>query len=301
MKKAKNFITVGTFDGLHAGHRALFGKLEMLAARAQMRPLVLYFPIPPKTLLSAHPEMTVLTLPAEKKFLFKKASIRAQALDFATCRNLTPEQFFNILREKYNMGGFLAGPDFAFGKDRQGGLDFLRSQCARYGLAFETAEFSTTGGEKISSSLVRKLLAAGEADRAGTLLGRPYELTGTVIKGHQLGRKLGFPTANLDTGIYKILPLGVFAVKVRVGRRIYDGFCNIGFRPTVNPIHAKLPLVEVNIFDFKQSIYGRKITVWFVQKLRDEMKFNGLDNLVKQLTTDRKAARTILKDFTFPL
>lgn len=301
MKKAKNLITVGTFDGLHAGHRALFGKLEMMAARHQLKPLALYFPLPPKTLLAEHPEMTVLTLPDEKKFLFKKEAVPARALDFAACRNLSPEQFFDILRTQYNMGGLLAGPDFAFGKDRQGGIDFLRAQCEKYGLPFDVAEFSVAGGEKISSSLIRKLLAQGDIFTANALLGRPYELTGRVIKGHQLGRKLGFPTANLDTGIYKILPLGVFAVKVRVGRKIYDGFCNIGFRPTVNPIHAKLPLVEVNIFDFKQSIYGRKITIWFVQKLRNEMKFNGLDNLVAQLKSDREDARNALKNFTFPL
>ena len=301
MKKAKNLITVGTFDGLHAGHRALFGKLEMMAARHRLKPLALYFPLPPKTLLAEHPEMTVLTLPDEKKFLLKKEAVPARALDFAACRNLSPEQFFDILRTQYDMGGLLAGPDFAFGKDRRGGIDFLREQCEKYGLPFDVAEFSVAGGEKISSSLIRKLLAQGDITLANALLGRPYELTGRVIKGHQLGRKLGFPTANLDTGIYKILPLGVFAVKVRVGRKIYDGFCNIGFRPTVNPIHAKLPLVEVNIFDFKQSIYGRKITIWFVQKLRNEMKFSGLDNLVAQLKSDREDARAALKDFTFPL
>lgn len=301
MKKAKHLITVGTFDGLHAGHRALFGKLEMLAAQHRLKPLALYFPLPPKTLLSERPEMTVLTLPDEKKFLFKKEDLSARPLDFDKCRNLSPEQFFDILRTQYNIGGFLAGPDFAFGKDRQGSLSFLRAQCEKHGIPFDVAEFSTVDGEKISSSLIRKTLAQGDITRANMLLGRPYQLTGRVIKGHQLGRKLGFPTANLDTGIYKILPLGVFAVKVRVGRRIYDGFCNIGFRPTVNPIHAKLPLVEVNIFDFKQSIYGRNITVWFVQKLRDEKKFNGLDNLVAQLKSDREEARAALKDFTFPL
>lgn len=301
MKKAKNFITIGTFDGVHAGHRALFGKLEMLAARHQLKPLALYFPLPPKTLLSDHPEMTVLTLPDEKSFLLKKQDVPARALDFKTCRNLSPKRFFEILCTQHNMGGLLVGPDFAFGKDRQGSIDFLRTQCEKYGIPFDVAEFCVTDGEKISSSLIRKILAQGDIGLANALLGRPYELTGRVVKGHQLGRKLGFPTANLDTGLHKILPLGVFAVKVRVGRKIYDGFCNIGFRPTVNPIHDKLPLVEVNIFDFKQSIYGRKITIWFVQKLRNEMKFNGLDNLVKQLTSDREAARAALKDFTFPL
>ena len=124
-------------------------------------------------------------------------------------------------------------------------------------------------------------------------------MTGRVISGHKLGRKLGYPTANLDTGIYKILPLGVFAVKVRVGTKIYDGFCNIGFRPTVHPLSGTLPLVEVHIFDFDKNIYGKKITVWFVEKLRDEAKFDSLPELVAQLKKDRSQAKKCLRGFRF--
>lgn len=292
--KKKNFITIGTFDGVHIGHQFLFGRLEALAAQYRQNPLVLYFPFPPKTLLSSTPEMTVLTTPEEKKKLFKKAGTPARLLDFATCKDLTSQAFFDTLCTQYSLGGLLVGPDFAFGKDRQGDVNFLRARCQQAGIPFHMVDFSKTGTEKISSSLVRKILAGGDIPTANALLGRPYELTGRVIKGHQLGRKLGFPTANLDTGIYKILPLGVFAVKVRVGRRLYDGFCNIGFRPTVNTLSTKLPLTEVNIFDFKQSIYGRNITIWFVKKLREEMKFQGLDALISQLKEDRSNAKQIL-------
>lgn len=297
--KKKNFITIGTFDGVHTGHRFLFGCLETLAANHRQKPLILYFPMPPKTLLSSHPEMTVLTLPQEKKILLKKAGTPAKALDFSACQHLSPEDFFNLLRTQYDLGGLLVGPDFAFGKNRQGDAGFLQQSCHRLNIPCEIATFSKIGTEKISSSLIRKILASGDITRANELLGRPYELTGEVIKGHQLGRKLGFPTANLDTGIYKILPLGVFAVKVRVGRKFYDGFCNIGFRPTVNTIDANLPLVEVNIFDFNQSIYGRKITIWFADKLRDETKFEGLKALTAQLQKDRTRAKEVLKKFPF--
>ena len=295
--KRKNFITLGTFDGLHIGHRYLFGRLETLAVRYLQKPLALYFPLPPKTLLSTHPEMTVLSAPAEKKHLFKTVGLDAQPLDFAQCRNQQPQDFFeNVLLQKYQMGGLIVGQDFAFGKDRRGDTDFLRRACEQHAIPFEVAGFYQFAGQKVSSSLIRKTLAMGYIERVNEMLGRPYELTGTVVPGHKLGRKLGFPTANLDTGIFKILPLGVFAVKVRVGRRYYDGFCNIGFRPTVNTIHSCLPLVEVNIFDFHQSIYGRKITIWFAGKLRDETKFNGLDALVAQLKKDRTEARALLKD-----
>ncbi len=291
----KNFITIGTFDGVHAGHRHLFNHLETLAVKHLQKSLVLYFPLPPKTLLSDRPEMTVLSTPEEKKALFKTLGVKAVALDFGLCRHAPPEDFFHqILLQKYNMGGLLVGPDFAFGKDRAGSVEFLRQECARHNIPFEVADYCKTDGEKISSSLIRKTLAEGDIAQVTDLLTQPYELTGCVIQGHKLGRRLGFPTANLDTGIYKLLPLGVFAVKVRVGRKYYDGFCNIGFRPTVNTIDSHLPLVEVNIFDFHQSIYGRKITVWFAKKLRDETKFNGLDALVSQLKKDREAAKTAL-------
>lgn len=294
----KNLITIGTFDGVHTGHRFLINQLEMAAAKYRLKPLALYFPLPPKTLLSPAPEMTVLTLPDEKKQLLRALGTPAKPLDFKACRQMSAEKFFNeVLCKRYNMGGLLIGADFALGKNRQAGAEWLRKKCAKLNLPFEMVRFYKTGTQKISSSLIRKILASGDIERTHLLLGRPYEVTGKVIKGKQLGRTLGFPTANLDTGIYKILPLGVFAVKVRVGKETYDGFCNIGFRPTVNSIDGKLPLVEVHIFDFDANIYGRKITIWFAEKLRDETKFTSLPALVAQLKQDRKDAKKILKKF----
>lgn len=294
--KTKHFITIGTFDGVHAGHQFLFNRLNVLAAHALQQPLVLYFPLPPKTLLAPHPEMTILTTPQEKKLLLQKASAaKTIALDFDKIHNQSPADFFNELLTRYQMGGLLIGKDFAFGKDRQGSADFLRTECLKRDLPFEVLDFLSCQEQKISSSLIRKTLAAGDITQANAFLGRPYEVTGTVIVGNKLGRTLGFPTANLDTGIYKILPLGVFAVKVLAEGKVYQGFCNIGFRPTVNTIQSSIPLVEVHIFDFNQDIYGKEITVYFYEKLRDETKFNGLDALVSQLKKDRTEARRILQ------
>lgn len=294
--KTKHFITIGTFDGVHAGHQFLFNRLNVLAAHALQQPLVLYFPLPPKTLLAPHPEMTILSTPQEKKVLLQQASAaKTIALDFDKIHNQSPSDFFNELLTRYQMGGLLIGKDFAFGKDRQGSSDFLRTECLKRDLPFEVLDFLSCQEQKISSSLIRKTLAAGDIAQANAFLGRPYEVTGDVIVGNKLGRTLGFPTANLDTGIYKILPLGVFAVKVLVEGKIYQGFCNIGFRPTVNTIQSSIPLVEVHIFDFNQDIYGKQITVYFYEKLRDETKFNGLDALVSQLKKDRAEARRILQ------
>ena len=148
-KNLKNFITIGTFDGVHTGHRFLLGQLEMLAARHQLNPLALYFPFPPKTLLSPKPEMTVLTLPDEKKDLLRRAGTPALPLDFATCRHLTPEKFFSqVLLQKFHLGGLLVGQDFAFGKNRQAGAAWLKERCAKAGIYFEKIRFYKTGTQK---------------------------------------------------------------------------------------------------------------------------------------------------------
>jgi len=295
----KNLVTIGTFDGVHSGHRFLFTELEKAAALLHLKPLVLYFPLPPKTLLSPHPEMTILTTPDEKKHLFKQLGLRSCALDFQTCHHLSAADFAEkILMQQFKAGGILAGPDFAFGKDRQGDNAFLRQFAQTHQMDFVPLPFYKIMQDKISSSLIRRTLGRGDIATANTLLARPYDLSGCVIKGHQLGRKLGFPTANLDTGIYKVLPMGVYAVQVRVGRKFYNGFCNIGLRPTIHTLD--LPLVEVHIFNFKQSIYGRKITIFFREKLRDETKFSSLEALRAQLLQDRQRAQAVLQKYTWP-
>lgn len=293
----KKLITIGTFDGVHLGHKALFAKLEQLSVLHRMKAQVLYFPYPPKSLLSEQPAMTVLSTPPEKKTLLKKAlSCQIEELNFQMYREYTAEKFFKkVLLEKYNCGAILAGPDFAFGKNRQGNAEFLKNKCAQLGIPCEILPFyDGEGGGKISSSLIRKTLAQGDIKTANSLLGRPYSLQGRVISGKKLGRTIGFPTINLDINFYKLLPLGVFAVKVRVGRKFYRGICNIGFRPTVNPIDSIIPLVEVHLLDFKRSIYGHRVEVFFYDKIRSESKFGTLDALKAQLAQDKQDAYRLI-------
>ncbi len=292
--KPKYFITIGTFDGVHLGHQALFARLEQAAVQHQLKPLVLYFPYPPKTLLSPAPAMTVLSTPPEKKALLKSClTAPREELNFYMYREYTPEQFLKkVLLDKYRCGGILAGPDFMFGKNQAGNDTWLKQKCSQLGIPFEMIPFyDGSKGEKISSSLIRKTLAAGNIPLANAMLGRPYSIEGRVVPGKKLGRKLGFPTANLDVNFYKLLPLGVYAVQVRVGRSMYRGVCNIGFRPTVNPIDSIIPLTEVHILDFNKSIYGRRIQVSFLRRLRGEEKFDSLDALKAQLAADKEQAR----------
>lgn len=301
--KGKHLITIGSFDGVHLGHRALFTRLEQLAVRYQLKPLVLYFPYPPKTLLSPAPAMTILSTPPEKKALLKSAlcGIACEELNFQIYKEFTPEQFFKkVLLEKYRCAALLSGPDFAFGKNRQGNAGFLSQKCAQADIAFEILPFyNGPAGEKISSSLIRKTLAAGDITTAEAWLGHPYSARGRVVVGHKLGRQLGFPTANLDINFFKLLPLGVYAVWARLGSKTYPAVCNIGFRPTVNTL--SVPLTEVHLLDFNQSIYGRQLEITFVSKMRGEMKFENLDALKAQLAQDKSAARALLIKQTCPM
>lgn len=284
---------------MHKGHQTLISGLNKLAKKNNMAPLLVCFPLPPKTLLSNSPELTVLTLPDEKYALLKHYGAKnIEILNFKSCRHISRENFFDILLKRYNMGGLLVGRDFAFGKERKGHIDFLRAACAKQGVKLVVADFygnKDSGGHKISSSLIRKTLLDGHIRLAGKFLGRKYTAEGIVVTGKKLGRKLGFPTANLGINHYKVLPQGVFSVEAVLGKEKFKGVANIGFRPTVNPIHAKVPLVEVHILNFNRDIYGKNLSVNFVDKIRGEKKFDGLPALIKQMTVDKALAEKQVK------
>jgi FAD synthase len=185
------------------------------------------------------------------------------------------------------------GKDFAMGKDRLGNGEFLRKACAEAGVIFEQADFVQTAGHKVSSSSIRKALNEGNIDAVTEMLGRRYYICGKVVKGRQLGRKMGFPTANIKTDPHKILPRGIYAVEVFLGKETFKGVCNIGSRPTVE-LHG-LPSTEVHILDFDRNIYGRNLGVNFAAKIRDEIKFDTLGELVQQINKDTICAYKILK------
>ena len=288
----KNFIAIGSFDGVHLGHRHLFGVLKELAAEHKMKPLLLVFNIPPKVVMDA--SHGVLTTPEEKKVLLKKSAMtRVEFLDFKKIKDLSKERFFEVLLKKYNMGGILCGNDFAFGKERGGKIDFIKKACRENGVVFESCGFLEAGGEKVSSSLIRRALKAGDIEAVNAMLGSRYEVGGKIVKGRQMGRKIGFPTANIDFDPLKILPRGVYAVKAKLGRKEYNGVCNIGRRPTVE--EGGLPTCEVHILDFNRDIYGRELTAEFIAKIRPERKFGTLGELTQQINRDSILAYKLLK------
>lgn len=286
---AKNLITIGAFDGLHKGHKFLLDALCALAHKNNLRPLALVFVIPPRVVLSKIKQNTLLTLPREKFALFKQyPQIKVKKISFFDVCNRPCRDFFDSLIKDYNMGGFLAGRDFAFGKNRKGDFKFLTDACAKKGLVFCRANFLKSGKLKISSSLVRKHILEGDVKGAAKLLGRAYQISGRVIHGQRLGRKMGFPTANLEIEEHKILPRGVFAVEVFLGKERLRGICNIGVRPTVS-LDGR-PCVEVHILDFNRDIYGKKLTVNFISKIRNEKHFHTLGELIQQINKDSARA-----------
>ena len=290
----KKFITIGTFDGVHLGHKFIFETLKKLAAKNNMTPLILTFDFAPKLLKNNDTKNKVLTLPDEKLVLLKQQNIEVKKLDFEKIKNLTCQEFFDILLKDYNMGGILAGEDFAFGKDRLGKKDFLQNACLKNNIICSYQNFvQNKEGHKISSSLIRKFLEQGEVSVAAKLLGHFYTLKGLIVKGKQLGRQMGFATANLKIDTCKILPKGVFAVKVFLEGKEYKGVCNIGLRPTVEKNGQ--PLCEVHILNFNRDIYGKILQIALVAKIRGEKKFDSLGELTQQINKDTSSAIKLLK------
>lgn len=293
-----SFITLGTFDGVHPGHKYIIEQLKIEAERKNLESLLLYFDLPPKLLLTKNLKGNVLTPPNEKhKLLLSGGADKTIKIHFDRKFANTPcRKFFDeILVKKYKMKGLIVGRDFAFGCHRQGHLDFLRQQCRRRHIPLIIVSFICAYGHKISSSVIRQVLSAGDIEKANNLLGRHFTLTGKVKKDAGLGKKLGFPTANLKIHPHKIIPPGVFAVKVHLKNHIYNGVLNAGYRPTVKLKKPQTPTVEVHILDFDKNIYRRELTVEFLWKIRREKKFKNLSALKFQIEKDTLTAKKILR------
>jgi riboflavin kinase / FMN adenylyltransferase len=290
-------LTVGTYDGLHLGHQALLARLREHAVRLGAPTVMVTFePMPREFLTPDNPPARLTSLRERWRYLEQLQLVdQLCVLRFgAVTRSLSADQFARLLAERLGPTVVVVGHDFRFGRGGEGTAEKLLEAGRRLGFAVDIVEPVTLAGERLSSSAIREALAAGDLARAKRLLGRPYTMTGRVVRGEQLGRKLGFPTANVRFP-HRRLPLaGIYAVRLQIrgeSAAPFTGVASIGTRPTVGGTE---PWLEVHVFDFAQDLYGREIAVECVQFLRSELKFESLDAMVAQIRLDAAQAQALL-------
>ncbi len=287
-------LTVGVFDGVHLGHQYLIARLREEARRRRLLSGVVTFRQHPRDVLGLSDGLPYLTSPEEKLELLKAQSIDAVVMltfddDLAS---LDARAFVALLKKHLRMKGLVVGANFALGRGREGNPDAL-------GKMGETGGFSVTvvlplevDGEVVSSTAIRKALAAGDMDRVVRLTGRPFTVNGKIVPGTGLGRQLGLPTVNQDFNTNRALPAdGVYATVTHVNGRVYQSVTNIGHRPT---FHGRKRTVETHLLDYSGDLYGRDLTVDILERLRAEKKFGGPDDLKKQIARDIEKGRQVL-------
>ena len=289
-------VCVGAFDGVHRGHRALLDRVRDRADATGLTACAVSFEPIPREFFARGTPVPRLASAREKIERIGDARI-AQLLLLrfdATLAAMEAEDFIDqVLIERCDAREIWVGADFRFGHARRGDVEMLRNAGTTRGFTVEAMPDIVVDGERVSSSAIRAHLAAGEFDQAAVLLGRRFAIGGHVVRGQQLGRKLGYPTANIRLGARTSPVGGIFAVRVHdVESEPRAGVASLGIRPTVNGTE---PLLEAHLFDFDGDLYGRRIEVEFVAKLRDEEKFADLDAMVRQIDRDAGEAREILQ------
>jgi riboflavin kinase/FMN adenylyltransferase len=286
--------TLGTFDGLHLGHQALIQETLESARRLSRPALMVSFEPMPREFLQPHAPPARLTNFRERWRLLQGSGLDALLLLRFTesLRSMSGAEFLGLLRERLGLQALVVGYDFRFGREGEASAEFLQSMAPSHGFTVHVVPPVRVSGERASSSAVRSALAVGELAGAQVLLGRRYAMRGRVVRGQQLGRELGYPTANMRLRRIRIPLGGIFAVRVHgIGDDALPGVASLGTRPTVGGAE---PLLETHVFDFKGDLYGRELEIEFVARIRDELRFDDLDALVAQMHRDAREARDIL-------
>ena len=287
-------LTIGNFDGLHRGHRALLDRLTAHARSVALPAAVLTFEPHPREYFAPEQAPARLTSLREKLNLLESCGIdQVYVCRFnARLAALSAESFIqDMLVRGLSVRHLIIGDDFRFGKGRRGDFAMLRQAGLEHRFGVEAMHTIDWQGERVSSSAVREALEAGDIEHAARLLGRPYRIAGRVEHGEKVGRQLGFPTANVQLKRKRVPLAGIFAVTVSgVAEQPQPGAASLGVRPTLGD--ALKPMLEVHLLDFEGSIYGAHVTVNFLHKLRDEAKYDSLDALKAQIAKDVDATRS---------
>ncbi|EGQ3181264.1 bifunctional riboflavin kinase/FAD synthetase [Staphylococcus pseudintermedius] len=290
-------MALGFFDGLHRGHQALFDELDRVAKEKDLKKAVMTFDPHPSVVLNPKQKRTTYITPLDDKIEL----LGEQNIDYCLVVNfssrfaeVTPDEFVQDYLVKNHARVIIAGFDFTFGKYGKGNMAMLQE----YQAQFESITIGKQdlNHEKISTTAIREALKTGHLAKANEQLGYRYRMKGTVVQGEKRGRTIGFPTANIEPSDDYVWPtLGVYAVSMTIGSsdQIYRGVANIGVKPT---FHDDLPqaVIEVNIFDFTENIYGERVTIYWHHYIRPELKFDGIDPLVAQMNDDKARAKHLL-------
>ncbi|GAA0878053.1 bifunctional riboflavin kinase/FAD synthetase [Algoriphagus jejuensis] len=290
-------VTSGTFDGVHFGHQKILQRIREIARACDGETvLITFWPHPRLVLYPNEHNLRLLSTFEEKTKLLRQFGIdHLITIPFTQeFSQMSSEQFIKkVLIDSIKTRTLVIGYDHRFGKNREGSFDYLKANSALFGLDLEEISRQDVEEIAVSSTKIRKALESGDVKTAESCLGRPYELNGLVIKGQQIGRSIGFPTANIHIpNDYKLIPKdGVYAVEASVDGTLYKAMLNIGNRPTVD---GTKKTVEANLFDFQGDLYDKQITVYFHEFLREERKFDSLEALKEQLVQDQRSARSLL-------
>jgi riboflavin kinase/FMN adenylyltransferase len=295
-------VTIGTFDGVHQGHRKVIAQLNNLAAKAGGQSVIFtFYPHPRLVVSKQEHNLRLLTTLDEKIELLGKSGIDHLVIfpftpQFAA---LTYREFMqDILLEKLGLHTLVVGHDHRFGKNREGTFENLLALSKQTGFKLERIDALLVDEVDVSSTKIRNALQQSDVAKANHYLGYTFSLKGTVTKGNQIGRKIGFPTANIEASdLNKLIPAkGVYAITVDVDGQIYPAMLNIGYRPTVNS-NADNRTIEAHILGFDADIYQKEITLFFHEHVRTEQRFNSIDELKLQLETDKKKISEILRAY----
>jgi len=296
-KNDNTIITIGTFDGVHLGHQEIFNVLINKSKNNGCRSFVITFEPHPRMVIQPNSDLKLLTTFEEKVEILRKMGIdNLLVIPFTKeFSQLTSEEFFR----KYILDGtgikkMVIGYDHRFGKGRDGDEQKIRELGALNNFDVQKTDAVTVNETVVSSSKIRNALSEGEVKAAAQMLGRNYSFAGKVVVGDKRGRELGFPTANiqLENELKQIPKNGVYAVKVFLEERIFNGVMNIGLRPTFKD--TKIVLSEVHILNFNEDIYGNNISVEFIERIRDEKKFSSKEELIKQIEIDKQKTNLLL-------
>lgn len=290
-------ITIGNFDGVHIGHQALFHEVIERADKINGTSIAMTFEPHPLRVLTNAKQPPLITIYEQKVELISRSGLDVLisvpfTKEFAS---ITAKEFLEILIHRIGMKAFVVGKDYAFGKNREGNVDFLKANAPLMGFDLIVADWIQSpqnGSGRISSTRIREYVSDGKVAEASKMLGRYYQVKGTVVQGRNRGGKLlGIPTANIKLSDELAPKTGVYAVTVIIDNETFNGVANIGYSPTFGD---HIYTIEVHIFNFNRNIYGKTIRVNFIERIRDEKKFSGITELAEQIKKDIICAQNIL-------